>query len=130
MLPPSQQAVRSLDFVPSEQFVEQLRQMASESINVFNTFQRHLFDEAKNPFMPEVRTERLHVEPSLQLVHGRLFLDAPGGTRTTFLTSAIRIFLEAKAKNVVTMACSAVATPLLDDAQTAHSDFQIWYTYG
>ncbi len=53
------------------------------------------------------------------------FLDAPAGTRKTFLTRAILAFLRLRSKKVIAVAASAIAAALLDGGRTAHSTFKI-----
>ena len=75
---------------------------------------------AKMPFSPVV----LHNDAILQ--NGRVFfVDAPGGTGKTFVVRAIHALLQARERNVLPVASSAVASSLLGGGRTAHSTFKI-----
>lgn len=102
------------------------RHMALQSIFLFNDEQRGVFNKLVGAVIPGISTDNLDANHTFVSSSERMFfLDAPGGTEKTFVTSGIKRFLKAKQKNVLTVASSAVAAQLPDSGRTAHSVLQI-----
>lgn len=71
--PSAPKFLASLHVEPLKHSAEQLSKIELESLNIFNNWQRHAFDEAKNAVTPEASTRRLHVAPSSYFIPGRLW---------------------------------------------------------
>ena len=54
------------------------------------------------------------------------FLDAPGGTGKTFLYNTLINWLEGQSKKVIAVASTGIASTLLTDGTTYHSQFKIY----
>ncbi len=72
-----------------------------------------------DPFAP------VHEKRIATLKSPGFFLDAPGGTGKTFFMCTIQSLLTLRSRKVISVAKSAVAAPLLDSSQMAHSVFKI-----
>lgn len=91
------------------------------SIQRFNSGQQQVFNKAINSGFPELSINNIKQHAAEPHIPSQLlfFLDAPGGTGKSFVTTAIRHFQNPKEKHVLEVGLLAVARPLLSGGRRA-----------
>lgn len=95
-LPSTQTDLPPLMAPTQGQNFEELRRLAGEFTSKLHSEQHNVFNDVINPVARGVSTRNLYstTGPQLPKTQRLLFLDAPGGTRKTVATTAIKRFLK------------------------------------